>query len=86
MLRRSLTYTGQKVFGIPVDELLDSQQIIVKTLETNYRSVKGLAGATILGDGSVSLVLDLLGIEEMVFKDSFKGDRDHEGEKEGKSV
>jgi two-component system chemotaxis sensor kinase CheA len=78
--------TGQKVFGIPVDELLDSQQIIVKTLETNYRSVKGLAGATTLGDGSVSLVLDLLGIEEMVFKDSFKGDRDHEGEKEGKSV
>jgi two-component system chemotaxis sensor kinase CheA len=78
--------TGQKVFGIPVDEFLDSQQIIVKTLETNYRSVRGLAGATILGDGSVSLVLDLLGIEEMVFKDSFKGDRDHEGEKEGKSV
>jgi two-component system chemotaxis sensor kinase CheA len=77
--------TGRKVFGIPVDELLDSQQIIVKTLETNYRSVKGLAGATILGDGSVSLVLDLLGIEEMVFRDSFKGDRDHEGEKEGKS-
>jgi len=78
--------TGQKVFGIPVDELLNSQQIIVKTLETNYRSVKGLAGATILGDGSVSLVLDLLGIEEMVFKDSFKGDIDHEVEKEGKSV
>jgi two-component system chemotaxis sensor kinase CheA len=77
--------TGRKVFGIPVDELLDSQQIIMKTLETNYRSVKGLAGATILGDGSVSLVLDLLGIEEMVFRDSFKGDRDHEGEKEGKS-
>jgi two-component system chemotaxis sensor kinase CheA len=77
--------TGKKVFGIPVDELLESQQIIVKTLETNYRSVKGLAGATIMGDGSVALVLDLLGIEEMFFKDSFKGDTDHEAEKEGKS-
>jgi two-component system chemotaxis sensor kinase CheA len=72
--------TGEKVFGIPVDELLEPQQIIVKTLETNYRSVKGLAGATILGDGSVSLVLDLLGVEEIFFKNSFKGDSDHEGE------
>lgn len=77
--------TGKKVFGIPVDELLDPQQILVKTLETNYRSVKGLAGVTILGDGSVSLVLDLLGVEEIFFKNSFKGDSDHEGEKKGKS-
>jgi two-component system chemotaxis sensor kinase CheA len=77
--------TGRRVFGMPVDELLESQQIIVKTLEANYRSVKGLSGATILGDGSVSLVLDLLGLEEMFFKDSFKGDTDNEGENEGKS-
>ena len=77
--------TGTKVFGIPVDELLDPQQIIVKTLETNYRTVKGLAGATILGDGSVSLVLDLLGIEELFLKNSFKGDATHEGEKENES-
>ncbi|UCG81139.1 MAG: chemotaxis protein CheA, partial [Desulfobacterales bacterium] len=76
--------TGQKVFGMPVDQLLESQQIIVKTLETNYRSVRGLAGATILSDGSVGLVLDLLGIEEMFFGTSFKGDTDDEGEKEGK--
>ena len=77
--------TGTKVFGLPVDDLLASQQIIVKSLEANYRSVKGLAGATILGDGTVSLVLDLLGIEEIFFKHSFKGDPDYEGEKEGKS-
>ena len=77
--------TGTKVFGIAVDELLEPQQIIVKTLETNYRSVKGLAGATILGDGSVSLVLDLLGLEEMFFKDSGKGETNHESEKENKS-
>ncbi len=77
--------TGKKIFGIPVDKLLESQQIIVKTLETNYRSVKGLAGATIMGDGSVALVLDLLGIEEMFFKDSYKGETDHEAEKEKKS-
>ena len=72
--------TGRKAFGVPVDEVLDPQQIIVKTLETNYRSVKGIAGASILGDGSVSLVLDLLGLEEIFFKNSFKGDATHEGE------
>lgn len=77
--------TGKRIFGIPVDELLESQQIIVKSLETNYRSVKGLAGATILGDGSVSLVLDLLGIEELFFKNGFRGDTDHEGEEDGES-
>ena len=74
--------TGRKVFGLPVDELLEPQQIIVKSLETNYRSVRGLAGATILGDGSVSLVLDLLGLEEILFKDAVKGDEGYEnGEK-----
>jgi two-component system chemotaxis sensor kinase CheA len=77
--------TGRKAFGIPVDELLEPQQIVVKTLETNYRTVRGIAGATILGDGSVSLVLDLLGLEEIFFKDSFKGDTDYEDEKESRS-
>lgn len=77
--------TGRKVFGIPVDELLEPQQIIVKTLETNYRTVKGLAGATILGDGSVSLVLDVLGLEEIFFKHSHKGEMNHEGDKESAS-
>ncbi|MDY6950901.1 MAG: chemotaxis protein CheA [Thermodesulfobacteriota bacterium] len=75
--------TGRKAFGIPAEELLEPQQIIVKSLETNYRSVKGLAGATILGDGSVSLVLDLLGLEEMFFKHVLKGDADYEGKKGG---
>jgi two-component system chemotaxis sensor kinase CheA len=72
--------TGKKVFGIAADELLEPQQIIVKSLETNYRSVKGLAGVTILGDGSLSLVLDLLGLEEIFFKHVLKGDTDYEGQ------
>ncbi len=70
--------TGRNAFGIAVGEVLDPQQIIVKSLETNYRTVKGIAGATILRDGSVSLVLDLLGLEEIFFKNSFKGDATHE--------
>lgn len=60
--------TGRKTFGISVDEILEPQQIIIKSLETNYRSCKGIAGAAIMGDGSVSLVLDLLDLEEMFLK------------------
>jgi two-component system chemotaxis sensor kinase CheA len=42
-----------------VDELVGQQQVVVKNLESNYRKVAGISGATILGDGSVSLILDV---------------------------
>uniref|UniRef100_C6E423 Chemotaxis protein CheA n=1 Tax=Geobacter sp. (strain M21) TaxID=443144 RepID=C6E423_GEOSM len=45
--------------AILVDALLDEQQVVVKSIETNYRRVEGSAGATILGDGRVALILDL---------------------------
>ena len=41
-----------------VDELLGQHQVVVKNLETNYRKVPGVAGATILGDGRVALIVD----------------------------
>ena len=41
-----------------VDELLGQQQVVVKNLESNYRKVPNVSGATILGDGSVALILD----------------------------
>jgi two-component system chemotaxis sensor kinase CheA len=41
-----------------VDELLGQHQVVIKSLETNYRKVDGTAGATILGDGKVALILD----------------------------
>ena len=52
---------GRRV-GLFVDELLGRQQVVIKSLQTNYRRVPGIAGATILGDGSVALILDLPGI------------------------
>jgi two-component system chemotaxis sensor kinase CheA len=52
---------GRKV-GLFVDDLLGQQQVVIKSLETNYRSVDGVSGATILGDGSVALILDIPGI------------------------
>ncbi|HEU4818208.1 chemotaxis protein CheA [Janthinobacterium sp.] len=42
-----------------VDDLVGQQQVVVKNLESNYRKVVGISGATILGDGGVSLILDV---------------------------
>ena len=49
---------GQRV-GLFVDELLDQQQVVIKSLEENYKPVPGLAGATILGDGNVAMIIDV---------------------------
>ena len=49
---------GEKA-ALLVDALLDEQQVVVKSIETNYRKVEGSAGATILGDGRVALILDV---------------------------
>lgn len=42
-----------------VDELVTQQQVVVKNIETNYRKVANISGATILGDGSVALIVDV---------------------------
>ncbi len=52
---------GQKA-GLIVDDLLAQQQVVIKSLETNYKPVNGLSGATILGDGTVALILDIAGL------------------------
>lgn len=52
---------GNRV-GLLLDELLDQQQVVIKSLESNYSKVAGISGATILGDGSVSLILDVQGL------------------------
>lgn len=49
---------GKKA-ALLVDELVGQQQVVVKNLESNYRKVAGISGATILGDGGVSLILDV---------------------------
>ena len=45
-----------------VEELLAQQQVVVKALETNFAKVEGVSGATILGDGTVALILDVPGL------------------------
>ncbi|MBF0256172.1 MAG: chemotaxis protein CheA, partial [Gammaproteobacteria bacterium] len=48
--------------GLFVDDLLGQQQVVIKSLEANYKRVEGVSGATILGDGSVALILDIPGL------------------------
>ena len=52
---------GRKV-GLVVDDLLAQQQVVIKSLETNYNRVEGISGATILGDGTVALIADISGL------------------------
>ncbi|NLR76370.1 chemotaxis protein CheA [Leeia sp. IMCC25680] len=47
-----------------VDDLLGQQQVVIKSLESNYRKVAGISGATIMGDGRVALIIDV----EALFK------------------
>ncbi len=51
--------------GLVVDEVLGQQQVVIKSLESNYRRLDGVAAATILGDGRVALILDIAGLREM---------------------
>ena len=52
---------GRRI-GLFVDELLGQQQVVIKSMENNYGPIDGVAGATILGDGAVALILDLPGL------------------------
>ncbi|MEM9173288.1 MAG: chemotaxis protein CheA [Pseudomonadota bacterium] len=54
--------------GILVDDLKEQQQVVIKSLEDNYRQMPGISGATILGDGKVALILDVPGLIQMFFK------------------
>ncbi len=55
---------GQKI-GLFVDELLSQQQIVIKSLESNYKQIQGISGATILGNGEVALILDTAGLLQL---------------------
>jgi two-component system chemotaxis sensor kinase CheA len=54
-----LVETSKQRFGLVIDSLLGQQQVVIKNLERHYRRVEGIAGATIMGDGSVALILDV---------------------------
>ena len=65
---------GQKI-GLMVDDLLAQQQVVIKSLNDNYQQVAGISGATILGDGSVAMILDIPGIIMMALEQAQRAQR-----------
>jgi two-component system, chemotaxis family, sensor kinase CheA len=56
-----IEHDGRRL-ALLVDELLAQQQVVIKSLDANYHAVEGIAGATIMGDGRVALILDVAGL------------------------
>ncbi|HCH7937203.1 MULTISPECIES: chemotaxis protein CheA [Providencia] len=52
-------------FALLVDKLVGQQQVVVKNIESNYRKIPGISAATIMGDGSVALILDVAELQRM---------------------
>ena len=61
-------YAKRKI-GLMVDELEGKMEIVIKSLEQNYRMVEGIAGASILGDGSICLILDVASMVNIAITD-----------------
>lgn len=53
------------VVGIVVEEILGQEQVVIKSLEENFSHVRGIAGATIMGDGRVALILDVTAVGKL---------------------
>ena len=76
---RSLTVAGRRPVvvmqgghdgvGLAVDELIGIQEVVLKSLERNYRAVRGLSGASVLGNGRIALILDVDAVIEMATRD-----------------
>ncbi|MCU0844014.1 MAG: chemotaxis protein CheW [Spirochaetes bacterium] len=60
---------GNRKIGLIVDHLEGKQEIVIKSLEQNYANVEGLSGASILGDGSICLILDIASMINRVITD-----------------
>jgi two-component system chemotaxis sensor kinase CheA len=66
---------GEATVGLVVDGLMGLQETVLKSLEKNYRPVRGLSGASILGDGRVSLILDVDALIDMAAREAVAADR-----------
>jgi len=67
-------YKDRKV-GLLIDRIEGTEEIVLKNLEKNYRNLKGLSGAAILGDGRITLVIDVLGIMQIIRDRHSKSER-----------
>ena len=67
--------TANNKVALFVDDFLNQEQIVVKSLEKNYKKIKGIGAATIRGDGSIGLILDVASIVDMYKNAQGRGER-----------
>jgi len=58
--------------ALMVDDIIGQQQVVIKSLEKNHHQIPGISGATVLGDGRISLILDVYGLEKLAFGEKEK--------------
>src|SRR5262249_46458313 len=76
---------GETTIGLLVDQLIGMQEVVLKSLEKNFRSIPGLSGASILGDGRVSLILDLDAVIDMVARQPARQRESYPGKEVGQA-
>jgi len=74
--------TGEKRYGVVVDELIGEQELVIKPLDSGWVQNDALAGASVLGDGRVALIMDA----EMVFRKAIKYERGKGNNREAYAV
>ena len=67
-----VAHNGETTIGLVVDQLIGMQEVVLKPLEKNFRPIPSLSGASILGDGRVSLILDIDALIGMVGREAAK--------------
>ncbi|MCP4448582.1 MAG: chemotaxis protein CheA [Myxococcales bacterium] len=56
---------GERTLAILVDEIVDQRQLLVKNLQDNFRRVPGIIGVSVMSDGSIAMIVDVVGIENL---------------------
>ena len=75
-----LIESGRNKFGLVVDHLIGQQQVVIKSIDSNNEVIQGVSGATILGDGKISLILDAAVIYMMLENNSHHEHKAHHSE------
>jgi two-component system, chemotaxis family, sensor kinase CheA len=69
--------SGEMTFGLIVDTLIEQQEIVIKSLGNFFGGIKGVAGASILGDGRVALIIDIANIIQSIITDNRKNRKEN---------
>ncbi len=80
MTEIAILQSGDRMMGLKVDRSIGSQDVVIKSLSENFINIDGFAGASILGNGSVALMLDVAALLKMAIRENDRnGHRDRSG-------